>query len=122
MLARVVVGEDGAAFETYARVSAEVEGLLHHHVGAGEGFVYAPGVVLALEADVVAEVRVDDVLAGKRILNVAHARQLLPLCLDQGDCVFRLAARLGDDRGDRFTLPARAVDGDRVLRRRLDAL
>ncbi len=36
--------------------------------------------------------------------------------------VLGLAARLGDHRGAGFALPARALDGDRVLRRRLDSL
>ena len=59
MLGGVVVGEDRAALEAHAGVAAEVESVLDHHVGLGECLVHAAGVVLALEADVVAQLRMD---------------------------------------------------------------
>ena len=122
MLGGVVVGEDGAAFGTHAGVAAEVEGVLHHHVGPGEDLVHAAGVVLALEADVVPEIGVNHLFSFQRFFHLDNYGQFFPLRLDQLHRVLGLRARLGDDRGAGFALPAGALDGDRVLRRRLDAL
>jgi hypothetical protein len=103
-------------------VPAETERLLDDQVGLGECVVDAAGVELAPEADVVAEVGMDDVAVGERVFHVGDDRQLLPLRLDVGKRVLALLARLRDDRRDRLALPARALDRDRVLRGRLDAL
>ena len=78
MLGRVVVGEDRAPLEADAGVAAEVEGLLDHDVGLGEGLVDAAGVVLALEADVVGELRVDDRLPLRGIPPCRRRRAALP--------------------------------------------
>ncbi len=118
----VVVGEDRARLHADAGVAAEAERLLDDEVGLRERVVDRTGVELAPEADVVAEIRMDDVAVGARVLHVGHDRQLLPLRLDVAERVLALLARLGDDRGHRLALPARALDRDRVLRRRLDAL
>ncbi len=58
----------------------------------------------------------------ERGLRVEHRRQLLVVDRNEGAGVFRLGARLRHHRGDRLALPARHIDRDRVLRRRLDAL
>ncbi len=118
---RVVVGEQRAAFQRDAGVAAELVGFLDHDVRFGERRVDFAGVERAREADVVAEFRMNHVLAGKRVRHVDDDRQFLPFGFDQIGGVFGLRARFGDHCGDRFALPARAVDGDRMLRRRLDA-
>jgi hypothetical protein len=122
VLGGVVVGEDGASLEAHAGVAPEVERVLDDHVRPGERFLDAAGVQLTLEADVVAELRVNHRASGKRLVHVDDDRQLFPFRLDQRDRILGLAARLGNHRRHRLALPARALDGDRVLRRRLDAL
>jgi hypothetical protein len=103
-------------------MAAEMESLLHHHVGGGESGLDAAGIQLPAKAHVVAELGMDDLLAAQRLLHVDHHRQLLPFGFDELRRVLGLGARLGDHRRHRFALPACALDGDRVLRRRLDAL
>jgi len=122
VLGGVVVGEDGASLEAHAGVAPEVERVLDHHVRPGERFLDAAGIELALEADVVAELRVNHRVSSKSLVHVDDDGQLLPLRLDKRDRVLGLAARFGDHRRHRLALPARALDGDRMLRRRLDAL
>jgi hypothetical protein len=65
---------------------------------------------------------VDQDIALQGRFHVGDDGQLFPLRFDERHGVLGLAARLGDHRGDRLALPARAADRDRVLRRRLDAL
>ena len=121
VLGRVVVGEERAPFEADAGVSSEVIGLLDHHVGFRERLVDAAAVELALEADVVAELRMNHRFAGQGFVHFHHNWQFLPLGLDQLRGVLGLTARLGDHRRHRLALPAGALDRDGVLRRRLDA-
>ena len=122
VLGGVVVGEDRAALQAHARMAAEVEGVLDHEVRPGEGLVHPARVELALEADVVLVLGVNDGFALEGLFHVHDDGQLLPLRLDQPDRVLGLRARLGDHRGDRLALPAGALDGERVLLGRLDAL
>ncbi len=121
VLRGVVVGEDGAALQRDAGVAAEGIGFLGHEVGFGEGRVDGIGAEFALETDVVAELRMDDVFAGERLLHVADHRQFLPFGLHQLQRVFALRAAFGDDRRHRLALAAGAFDRDGELRRRLDA-
>ena len=118
---RVIVGEDRTAFQRDAGVAAEGVGLLDHQVGLRERLVDRVGAEVPPEADVIAKLRMDDVLAGERLLHVDHHRKLLPFGLHQLQGVFALCAAFGDDRPHRLALPARALDRERVLRRRLDA-
>ena len=58
----------------------------------------------------------------ERGLGVGDRRQLLVVDLDQLAGILGLGARARDHGADRLALPAGALDRDRVLRRRLDAL
>ena len=123
LLARIPVGDDGASFEADAGMAAEMERGLDHGVGFGERLVDLADVELALEGEVVAEFRMDDRRAGvERGLRVGDGRQFLVLDLDQLGGVFGQRARARDDGADGLALPAGALDRDRILRRRLDAL
>ena len=64
----------------------------------------------------------DDLRAGQRVFHIGDGRQRRPLDFDGFQRVFGLRACLRDYRGDGFALPARAINGDGVLRGRLDAL
>ena len=99
-----------------------MEGVLDDYVGLGEDLVHAARIVLALEADVVFKFLVNHHVAAQRGFHVDDDRQLFPLGLDELHGVLGLGARLGDHRGARLALPAGALDGDRVLLGRLDAL
>ncbi len=118
----VVIGQDRAALEAYAGVPAKAVALFDHDVGFGECGVHFAVVDRTLETDVVLELRVDHGLAGQRSVHVDHGGQRVPLGLDQLAGVLGLGARLGDHRGHRLALPAGTLDGQRMLRRRLDPL
>jgi hypothetical protein len=120
-LRRVVVREDGAGLQRHSGVASELVSLFDHEGGALEGSVDFSGVEFALEADVVAEIGVNYPATGEGVLHFHDGRQLLPSGLDVLRGVFRLRAGFGDDRRHRLALPAGALDGERVLGRRLDA-
>ena len=122
VLRRVVIGEDRASLERHAGVAAELVGLLDDDVRFCERLVDAPRVEPAREADVVAEIGVNDDLAGERFLHVGDHRQLLPIGLDVLQGVLALRAGFGHHRRHRLALAARALDRDGELRRRFDAL
>ena len=60
--------------------------------------------------------------AAERGLGVGDGRELLVVDDDERAGILGLRAAARDHGRDRLALPARAVDRDRVLRRRLDAL
>ncbi len=123
LLARVPVGDDGARLVGDAGVAAEHEGRLDHRVGVREALVGVAGDVRALEGEIVAELGMDHRRAGiERGFGVGDRRQLLVVDLDQLARVLGLGAGARDHGADRLALPAGALDRDRVLRRRLDAL
>src|SRR5690606_2129635 len=82
-----------------------------------------PDFELALEGQVVPQLRVDDWRCGIECgFGIADRGQLLVIDLDQFGSVLGKGARARDDRAYGFPPPAGALDGERVLRRRLDAL
>jgi hypothetical protein len=101
---------------------AEVIHLLRDDIGLCKRLLDTVRIELALEANVVAELRMDELPACERLFHIDHDRQLLPFGLDELHRVFGLRARFRDHRRARLALPAGALDGNRVLRRRLDAL
>ena len=79
--------------------------------------------MLALEGEIVAQFRMDHRRAGiERGLGIGDGGKLLVGHLDQFARVLGLRPRLRHHGAHRLALPARAIDRDRVLRRRLDAL
>ena len=121
MLCRVVVGQNGTRLVGHAGVTAEVVGFFHHHLGFGKGFCKALGFQGAGEANVVAQIGMDDDVPPLRGLHVGDGGQRLPLDLHMVQRIFCLSAGFGDDGDHRLALPAHAVNGQRMLWRRLDA-
>ena len=117
----VVIGEQRAAFERDAGVATEVVGFFDNQISLGESGIYAVGRQFAAEADVVAEFRMNYLRACERRFHVGNGGQRLPFAFNLFQRVFGLGARLRDDGGNRFALPAGAINGYRVLRGRLDA-
>ncbi len=79
--------------------------------------------MLALEREVVAEVGVDHWRRRiERGLRIGNRRQFFVRDLYALAGIFRQRARAGHHGADGLALPARAVDRDRMLRRRFDAL
>ena len=123
LLGRVPVGDHRAALVAHAGVAAEVECRLDDLVGFGESLVGLARHEAALEGKIVPEIGMDHRRAGiERGLGVGDGGKLLVSHFDQLAGVLGLRPRLGDDRAYRLALPAGAVDRDRMLRRRLDAL
>jgi len=123
LLARVPVGNDGARLVADAGVAAEHESVLDDGVGLGETLVRIAGRVHALEGEIVAEFGMDHRRARvERRLRVGHRWKFLVFDLHEFAAVLGLGARARNDGADRFACPAGAIDGDGVLRRRLDAL
>ena len=104
-------------------MAAEAERRLDHLVRVGEALVRLARLVLALEGEIVAQLRMDHRRAGiERGLGIGDGGKLLVGHLDQLARVLGLRARLRHHGAHRLALPAGALDRDRVLRRRLDAL
>ena len=83
----------------------------------------APTSSFAFEAEIVAKRGMDHRRFGiERGFRIGDRRQCLVTDFDQFAGVLGLGARAGDHGADRFALPAGALDGDRRLRRRLEAL
>jgi hypothetical protein len=104
----------------WQRGASELERCLSHHVRGGERRVHAAGVELTCEAQVVAELGMDDgcgrVQSGR---HIGGGGQLFPVDLQVRQCVLGQGPGLRDDGHHRFALPARALQRQRVLRRRL---
>ena len=116
-VAAVPVRQDRARLQAYARVAAEMEGLLDHDGRVAEGRVDVADVEDALEGEVVAEFGVDRRRRGiERRLHVDHGGQRVELDLDRRQRVLGLGAAAGDDRAERLADPGHPVDGERVLR------
>ena len=121
LLARIPIGDDGARFVGDAGVATEHEGRLHHRVGILEALVGIAGDVHALEREIVAELGMDDRRSGiERGFSVGDRRQFLVAHLHELARVLGLGAAARDHGADRLALPARSLDGDRVLRRGFD--
>ena len=119
----VPVRHHRARLQCHAGMPAKDELRFHHLVGAGKRRIDGAGVVVALESEVVAERRMDH--RGFRIERGAHVRHRLQLLVFHRDefrgiLGYRAAGR--HDGRDGLTLPADAINRDRMLRRRLQTL
>ena len=123
LLAGIPVGDDGARLVGDAGVAAEDECSLGDRVGFGESFVGIAGGERALEGQIVAELGMDHRRRlVERGFRVGDGGKRLVLDLNQRAGVLGLGAAARDDGADGLALPAGAIDGDGVLRRRFDAL
>ena len=123
LVARIPVGQNGAAFVADAGMATEQERLLHNRVGFLGRLVDLPDIERALEGEVVAELGMDH----RRLwiecsFRIGDGSQFLVIHLDQFAGVFGKRARLRHNCTDCLALPAGAVDGERVLWGRLNAL
>ena len=115
LLTFVPVGDDRARLVGHAGVTAEAERGLDHGVGFRERRVDSADVELALEAEIVTERGVNHrCLAVERDLRVGDRGKLFVIHFDQLAGILGLGAGVRDHRADSFTLPARALDGDRA--------
>jgi hypothetical protein len=106
-----------------ASVAAEHECGLDHGVGFCKPLVGIAGGVHALEGEIVAKLGMDHWRAGvERGLGVGDGGERLVVDRHRLAGVLGFGARARHHGTDRFALPACALDGDRMLRRRLDAL
>ena len=122
LLARIPVGDDGARLVGDAGVAAEHESRFHDRIGFGKAFVGIAGVQNPLEGEIVAKLGMDHRRLGiERGFRVRHGGEHLVVDADQRASVLGFGAAAGDDGAHRFALPAGALDGDGVLRRRFDA-
>ena len=122
LLGRVPVRNLGARLQRHAGVAAELEVDLGHRVGLGEHAVHLAHVEAAGEAQVVAQLGVDQ--RGGRVERGRHLggrRQFFPVHADEGQRVLGLGAGLGHHGHHRLALPAGTVHRQRVLRCRLHA-
>ena len=98
------------------------EGGLDDDVRLRQRLVDRAGIELALEGEVVAELRVDHRRRGvERRLGVGDGRKLLVDDLDALAGILGLGPRARHDGADRFALPAGTLDRQRILRGRFQA-
>ena len=122
-LARIPIGDDGARLVGDAGMAAEHKCRLDHGVGLGKSLVWLTGIEHALEGEIVAKLAMDDRRLGvERRFRIGHAGQRFVVHVDQRASVFGFGAAARHDSAHRLALPAGAIDGDGVLRRRFDAL
>ncbi len=120
--ARIPVGDDRARLIGDAGVAAEHKYRLDYGIRFGETLVRFADIKDALKGEIVAKLGMDDRRFGiERRFRVGDAGQRFVVHRDQRARVFRFGAGARDHRTDRLTLPAGALDGDGVLRRRFDA-
>ena len=123
LLARIPVGDNGARLVGDAGVAAEDESRFGDRVGFGKAFVRIAGSERALEGEIVAKLGMNHRRRlVERGFRVGYRRQRLIVHVNKRARIFCFGAGAGDDRAHRLALPAGAVDGDGVLRRRFDAL
>ena len=121
--ARIPVGDDGARLVGDAGVAAEHERGFDHGVGLGEALVGIARGMDALEAEIVADRRMDHRrLRIERSFRIGDRLQFFVIHRHQFAAVLGLGAGAGDHGADRFASPAGAIDGDGVLRRGFKAL
>ncbi len=123
LVAGIPVGNDGARFIGDAGMPAEHEGRFDNRIGFGKAHIDVAGIQCAFKRQVVAELGMDDRCRRiERGFRIGHDRQHFVFDSHHRAGVFRLRAAARHDRADGFALPAGALDGDGVLRRRFDAL
>ena len=76
---RVVVCQNAARFIGHASVSTEFVYLFHHHIGLGKLCLKILSDQFAAEAFVVAQIRMNDHVAGQRGFHVGHNGQEVPV-------------------------------------------
>jgi hypothetical protein len=104
-------------------MAAEHERRLGNHVGVGKTLVGIAGRERALEGEIVAKLGMDHRGRGiERGFRIGDGGERFVIDGDERAGVFGFGARAGNDGTDRLPLPAGAVDGDGVLRRRFQAL
>ncbi len=123
LLALVPVGDNRTRFIGHAGVASKNKSGFDHRVSFRESRVDGADVQFPLEAKIVAKRSVDDRrFAIESRLRIGDGRQLLVTHVDQFTSVLSLRACTRDDGANSLTLPAGAVDRDRRLRRRFEAL
>ena len=121
LLARVPIGHDRARLVGHAGVAAEAERGFDDRIGLRKSLIRRTGFVLALEGEIVAQLRMDHLR--RRIERGLGIRDRCQLFVGDFDQLARILGQRAGARhhgANRFALPARAVDRDRILRRRLD--
>jgi len=123
LLAGIPVGDDGARLVGDAGVAAEHECRLGDRVRVGKTLVGIAGNERALEGEIVGEFGMNDQRRRiERRFRVGDGGERFVVDVDQRAGVLGFGPGASDHRAYRFALPAGTLDGDRVLRRRLDAL
>ena len=123
LFGRIPVGEDGPRLKAHPGVPGEDICLLDDMVGLRTCRLDVAEIRVAPPGEVVAEALVDDGCGGvERGLGVGDGGQHLPVDLHELRRILRPGAALGDHRHHRLALPGRRLKGQRILRRRLEAL
>ena len=118
-LAGVEIGDDDARLQRNPGLAREGEAAGNDVRGPGEDGVDVAGAALGRETEIAAEPGMDERRAVlERPALGGDGRQRFVVHPHRFGGVLGLGAAGGDDRGHRLALPGRAVDGDRVLRRR----
>ncbi len=123
LLAGIPVGDDGARLVGDAGVAAEHECRLGDRVRVGKTLVGIAGNERALEGEIVGEFGMNDQRRRiERRFRLGDGGKRFVVDVDQRAGVLGFGPGASDHRAYRFALPAGTLDGDRVLRRRFDAL
>ena len=121
--ADVPVGHDRARFQSHPGVPSEDEVSLHHLIRVSKGLVGGSGFVHALEGKIVAQDSVNNRrLPIQRRFHISHRLKFFVFDCDRFRRIFRQRAAGRHNGSDGFALPASAIDGNRMLRRRFEAL
>ena len=118
---RVVVCQNAAWFVGHASVSTEFVNLFHHHVGFGKLCLKILSDQFAAETFVVAQISVNDHVAGQRGFHVGHNGQEVPFNQHMVEGVFCLTSCLRHNGRHCFALRAGSFWGNGVLRCRPNA-
>jgi hypothetical protein len=121
--AGIPIGNHRTRLQCHPGMPAEHKLGFNHLVRSGKGLIDRPSIKIALESEVVTERRMDD--WSFRIERGPHVRYRLEFLIFDKNPFRRILCSCTaccDNRGYGFALPARPVDGDRALRRRLQSL
>ncbi len=116
-LGGIEIGEERPRLQRDGGMPRSAKRRLDHAVGPRESGVHAAGIHHALEAQVAAELRMDNRRGGVESgLDIRYGGQFLPLDGEPLNGIFRLRAGVRGHGGHRLALPAGHVDRQRVLR------
>ena len=122
-LVGIEIGDDGARLHRHCRMPAKMKLFLDDMRGAGKDSVDIAGVDLAVEADIVAQLRRNHRRAGRACrIDIDDGRKLLVLDQHRFGGVLGERPRIGDDRDHGLPGINYLVERQRQLRRRLHAL